>query len=139
LLMALAVSRMRAGDTVGAVRRMAATASLGVLFCAIHFIEYAHDSFEHLLPTTSFAAADFHYPGARLFFFLYFGMTGFHVLHVLIGVVVITILAVIYRKGPASRHRHTVLEIAGLYWHFVDVVWVYLYPLFYLVSVRGHA
>jgi len=74
--------------------------------------------------------------GSELFFVLYFAMTGLHGLHVLVGCGVLGVMFWLARKSRFSPRYHTPVEITGLYWHFVDVVWVFLYPMFYLVAGR---
>ena len=69
-----------------------------------------------------------------LFFGLYYVMTGLHGLHVLVGVVVISFMLYFTRKETINRENYARLENTGLYWHFVDIVWIYLYPLFYLIT-----
>ena len=76
-------------------------------------------------------------PQAELFFWLYFTMTGLHALHVLVGVFVIGVLALLCWRGHFPLpERYMPMEVTGLYWHFVDIVWVFLFPLLYLVGNR---
>jgi cytochrome c oxidase subunit 3 len=72
-------------------------------------------------------------PGESLFFFLYFFMTGLHALHVIIGAVLIAIVIYRTRKGHVTSKKYTLTENAGLYWHLVDLIWIFLFPLFYLI------
>jgi cytochrome c oxidase subunit 3 len=71
---------------------------------------------------------------AQLFFGLYFVMTGFHALHVIIGVAFLLILLVLALRGRFDNGRYMGVDIFGLYWHFVDIVWIFLYPLLYLID-----
>ena len=107
------------------------TAALGVVFLAIKGVEYAHEWHEHLFPLAGFALADA--GGAELFFVLYFVMTGLHAVHLLIGIGGVAAFA---RASGAGRSWPTPqrVETMALYWHFVDVVWIVLYPLLYLVE-----
>jgi cytochrome c oxidase subunit 3 len=73
----------------------------------------------------------------ELFFCLYYFITGFHSLHVLIGVSVILVLALRVARGTFGPRRHTTLELTALYWHLVDIVWIFVYPLIYLVGRSG--
>lgn len=109
-------------------------AFLGILFLIIKGLEYHHEISEGLFPGPAF-----HYPGehariAEMFFVLYFTMTGLHALHVAIGVVLLGGYggAVLLRQSPSRLT--TSVDLAGLYWHFVDLIWVFLFPLFYLVE-----
>jgi cytochrome c oxidase subunit 3 len=104
------------------------TALMGMVFLAIKGTEYATVMGEGFLPSAKEGGDD------RLFFWLYFVMTGLHALHVLIGVVLLLILAWLLRK-PQGVGLNTVRN-AGLYWHFVDLVWVFLFPLLYLAGHR---
>ena len=110
------------------------TASMGVLFLVIKGMEYTHEIHEHLLPGSSFHIEGSDQRHAELFFYLYWLMTGVHALHVLIGIVLISIFAMRAWFADAFRNRDTAVELLGLYWHFVDIVWVFLFPLIYLID-----
>ena len=105
---------------------------LGVVFLTVKGFEYAHEINEHLLP-----GMNFHFDGpdaakAEMFFYLYFLMTGVHALHVTIGVVLLSVFA--WRARRTGGANETAVELLGLYWHFVDIVWVFLFPLLYLIN-----
>lgn len=111
-----------------------ATAGLGALFLVIKGFEYAQEVHEHLLPGRSFQIEAAEPKHAELFFYIYWLMTGVHALHVTIGVALIAVFA-----GRAwfrnAFHKHdTPVELLGLYWHFVDIVWVFLFPLIYMIN-----
>lgn len=110
------------------------TASLGALFLVIKGFEYAREIHEHLLPGSTFHidAADLKH--AEMFFYIYWLTTGVHALHVTIGVVLITFFALRAWFTDAFRNHDTPVDLLGLYWHFVDIVWVFLFPLIYLVD-----
>jgi len=72
--------------------------------------------------------------GEILFFGLYYVMTGLHGLHVLVGVCVLLVMLILLSKGKVRSTHFTPLENSGLYWHLVDIIWIFLYPLFYLIS-----
>ena len=74
---------------------------------------------------------------ARLFFIFYFIMTGLHAIHLTIGIILVAVMAIFAWRGRYGEGRYMPVEITGLYWHFIDVVWVFLYPLIYLVGHRG--
>jgi len=132
--MAFAVKAARENRRTALVIRLCMTAALGALFLGNKGFEYAHEISEHLLP-----GKDFHFEGpqaghAQMFFYLYFLMTGVHALHVAIGVVLIGFFALrAWWTGALARHD-TPVDLLGLYWHFVDIVWVFLFPLIYLVN-----
>ncbi|WP_409190762.1 cytochrome c oxidase subunit 3 [Bradyrhizobium sp. RDM4] len=106
-------------------------ACLGLVFIVLKGIEYRKEYDEHIVP-----GVDFRFGGplgnsVQLFFIFYFVATAIHVLHMLIGIGLLATLAIICRKMPTTRH-HTALHSAALYWHFVDVVWIFLFALIYL-------
>ncbi|MBV9891349.1 MAG: cytochrome c oxidase subunit 3 [Rhizobacter sp.] len=112
-------------------RALWATAVLGVVFVSLKAVEYSHEWSEQLFPLGGFALADT--PGAELFWVLYFVMTGLHAVHLTIGIVGISTFAWATgrkRSWPTAER----IDTMALYWHFVDVVWILLYPLIYLVE-----
>jgi cytochrome c oxidase subunit 3 len=113
---------------------LALTILLGLVFLGIKFTEYYHKYAEHLVP-----GLNFHYDGdnpghAAIFFSFYFAMTGMHALHMLIGIGIFLVLMFAAWRGRYSKYYFTPVENAGLYWHFVDIVWIFLFPLFYLLG-----
>lgn len=141
LCMAMA-GRAREGDALRAAARwLVATAFLGIVFLVIKGAEYHMEFGEHLFPGAGFAPSDARTPeqahGMELFFLLYFAATGLHALHLAIGVCVSLVLAwALWRRGAEGASVNAV-EVTGLYWHFVDVVWIFLYPMLYLVMRAG--
>ena len=99
-----------------------ATILLAAVFLGVKYVEYAA-KFRHGL-----------YPDTNLFFSLYFMLTGLHGIHVLAGMALLSYVVVLSRRGRLSADYHTPAEMSGLYWHFVDLVWIYLFPLLYLVG-----
>ncbi len=110
------------------------TASLGVLFLVIKGIEYAHEIHEGLLPGRHFHIDTAQPRQAEMFFYIYWLMTGVHALHVTIGVILIGFFALRAWFRDAFRDHDTPVELLGLYWHFVDIVWVFLFPLIYMID-----
>ena len=135
--MAMAVHSAHTGSRKLLVLLLLVSAFFGVSFLVLHGYEYFRDFTDHHVP-----GKWFHYVGpapenkVQLFFTLYFCMTGLHSLHVLIGVVTLTVLAWLSWRGKFSKTYYTPVEIGGLYWHFVDIVWIFLFPLLYLVAHR---
>jgi cytochrome c oxidase subunit 3 len=121
LTMALAVHSQELRAARAARVWLAATFILGAIFFGIKMLEYAHDYHEHLVPWLHFEFPGPQTQGARLFFLMYFVMTGAHAIHLLVG---LSLLATVRRN----------LEVVGLYWHLIDIVWIFLYPLLYLVA-----
>ncbi len=138
LLMALAIHQVQVNRPRTAARLLGGTAALGCAFLVIKGYEYWTKISEHHVPGPHFqlerldsGAVDPRH--VELFLSLYFGMTGLHAVHMMIGVGVIVAMAVWTRRGRFSSHYYTPVELVGLYWHFVDIVWVFLFPLLYLV------
>jgi len=140
----LAVKAAEAGKRNQLVFYLVATVLLGLTFLGVKTIEY-HDKFvEHYVPGSTFAFdKPFDDNGqqipvnaneAQLYFSLYFAMTGMHALHMIIGCGLFGVLAVFAWKGRYSPGYFTPIENAGLYWHLVDLIWIYLFPLLYLIS-----
>ncbi|MEZ6097777.1 MAG: cytochrome c oxidase subunit 3 family protein [Pirellulaceae bacterium] len=136
--MALAVRCSQTNRRSGTVSLLSATMLLGVVFLGIKGYEYAEKFAAHHVPGTTFSLGETHNASVdsenvELFFSFYFAMTGFHALHMIIGVALVTIIAAQAWKHRFSAEYYTPVEIAGLYWHFVDIVWVFLFPLLYLI------
>lgn len=123
-----AVSAARRFDDAAFGRNMTATVLLGLAFLAVKGCEYAAKVHHGFTPSSEFALAN---PGYRVFFSYYFLMTGLHGVHVVVGLLWNTLMLRSAERGNPAFARK--VEFAGLYWHFVDVVWVFLFPLFYLV------
>lgn len=120
------------------VRALAITIALACLFVIFKGIEYALDIHEGIVPGAWFNQTAFNDPDhAQMFFVLYWFMTGLHALHVSVGIAVLLTLMLRVRRAKdehAMEPLHNFIEMTGLYWHFVDLVWIFLYPLLYLVS-----
>lgn len=110
-----------------------AAAATGLAFLALHGIEYVHHFEEGALPGKYYSFAELRVTGISLFFALYFLMTGLHSLHVLVGAGLLVWLAWRSAVGDFSRHHYHPVEMGGLYWHLVDLIWIFLFPLLYLV------
>jgi cytochrome c oxidase subunit 3 len=134
LTMALAVRASWLGRQRAVTWLLLATLMLGLVFLGLKAVEYTKDYHEHLVPALNFAVDDPREAQIKLFFILYFLTTGLHAIHLTVGVGVVATLIVMNVRGRFSKAYHTPVEIAGLYWHFVDIVWIFLYPLLYLVS-----
>lgn len=132
LTMALAVHASQVGSRKRLASFLLVTVLLGVAFLAVKGVEYRAHISEGLLPGSHFKPGL--PPGTQMFFLLYFVTTGLHALHLLIGCVVLLVLLGMAWGARFSQSYYTPVEVSGLYWHFVDLVWVFLYPMFYLVS-----
>ncbi len=140
LTMALAVRASQLGQRKMLIWMLIFTLFFGFIFLGVKAYEYHHKYVEHLIPGWGFEypgdPAEFHH--AQILFFLYFAMTGFHALHMFVGVGILTTLIVMAARNRFSPAWYTPVEISGLYWHFVDIVWIFLFPLLYLIGLHAH-
>ena len=143
LTVALGVRAAQMGKRKLLVILLLLTIVLGLAFLGIKGVEWYQKFQEHHIPGMSFNAGDLvrDYPQIRIdpsheqiFFSLYFALTGLHALHMIIGVGIFAFLTYYAWKGRYSPEYHTPLEMGGLYWHFVDLIWIYLFPLLYLID-----
>ncbi len=102
-------------------------------FLVIKGVEWTHDFHEGLLPGRFFASTELTATGAPMFFTVYFLMTGLHGLHVVVGMVVLAVLMFGCFAGKYDHGYETPVELGGMYWHLVDLIWIFLYPLLYLI------
>jgi cytochrome c oxidase subunit III len=166
LTVALSVKAAQLGKRRLQVQLLLATMFFGLVFLGVKGYEWANKYKEHHIPTFRYSARDLmEKPGDRhvlgldkltdpnqieareaeiqrrsqIFFSLYFALTGMHAIHMIIGVGIFAVITWMAWKGRFTPEYHTPLEIAGLYWHFVDIVWIYLFPLLYLIDRRPGA
>jgi cytochrome c oxidase subunit 3 len=122
------------------------TMALGTAFLGIKAIEYTQEYHEKLIPGWNFEVPDGDKPQVFergldpqkmvMFFVLYFFMTGLHAIHLIIGIALVGVMAYLSWRAWLSGGGATQIEVTGLYWHFIDIVWVFLYPLLYLIDVH---
>ena len=117
-----------------AVRFLGLTVALGIAFLAVKLLEYHDDLGKNLLPGPDFKIET---PGAELFFGFYWVMTGLHMMHMTVGVIAVSRLIVIGRKDPGWLTASPSLEVTGLYWGLVDVIWMLLFVVIYLPGRGG--
>ncbi|HML17628.1 MAG TPA: cytochrome c oxidase subunit 3 family protein [Bryobacteraceae bacterium] len=111
------------------------TMALGCVFLGIKYVEYHTKWVEHHIPGPGFHYADAQYVHqAQILFFLYFAMTGMHAMHMIVGLGLVGTLVVMAARNRFSKEWYTPVDIIGLYWHFVDIVWIFLFPLLYLIG-----
>ncbi|MGH7455926.1 MAG: cytochrome c oxidase subunit 3 family protein [bacterium] len=136
LTMVLAVRAAQLGQRRSLVIFLVLTIVLGSAFLVNKAFEYSHKFHEHLVPGPSFGPShpltDPHH--SQLFFSFYFGMTGLHALHMIIGIGILAVLVYQSWRGRFTSEYFMPVDITGLYWHFVDIVWIFLFPLLYLIS-----
>jgi cytochrome c oxidase subunit III len=147
LTMALAVRAATLGNRTKLVRNLALTMLLGLGFIGIKAYEYTSDYFEGLVPgATTFhpvehvreewaghGLTDVAPREVEMYFVFYFVLTGLHALHMIVGLGVLGTVLVLARRGHFTNGYPGPVEVAGLYWHFVDIVWIFLFPLLYLL------
>jgi cytochrome c oxidase subunit 3 len=129
---ALAISAMRKGKSRLSSFLQLATIAMGAAFLVIKYAEWSAKIRLGLYPNSPVLLQKS--PGEILFFGLYYVMTGIHGLHVLIGICVIAFMVFFTANKKITRQNPIRLENTGLYWHFVDIIWIYLFPLFYLIT-----
>ena len=138
LTMALGVQAAQKGRSKAIVPWMAITLLFGCTFLVLKGVEYYQHWRAHEVPGLGFdlasSAAGVDVSKVQLFFVLYCVMTGLHALHMLIGIGLVTWITICAGKGRYTEGYHNPVENVGLYWHFVDLVWIYLFPLLYLIS-----
>ncbi len=132
LTIALAIAEIKKGARAHSLLFQAATVVLGIAFLVNKYFEWSDHIRKGFYPDSPELLAMGH--GKILFFGLYYVMTGIHALHVIIGVSVIGFMLVLTMRNRISGADYVKLENAGLFWHLVDIIWIYLFPLFYLIT-----
>ena len=136
LTMSLAVRASQLGDRRALVRSLGATAVLGLVFIAIKALEYQKHFAEGMVPGLAWTFDGELANQVQLFFFAYFAMTGLHTVHLALGILLVLVMAFMAAKGAFVAEGHTPVEMLGLYWHFVDAIWIFLFPLLYLFGLN---
>lgn len=113
---------------------LVATLFLGVAFLGVKAIEYSHKLHEGLVPGSAFGYESPLVGPLKIFFSFYFAMTGMHALHMIIGIGLMVWLMLRVRRGDFTPQYFGPVENFGLYWHFVDIIWIFLFPLLYLIG-----
>ena len=133
--MVMAVRSAQLGKQGAIIFNLILTLGLGFVFLGVKAYEWNEKFVEHHIP-----GPGFHFEGiaqqgpAQLFFSLYFAMTGLHALHMVIGAGILTWLIIKAKQGTFTAEYMTPVDVAGLYWHFVDIIWIFLFPLLYLID-----
>ena len=134
LTMALAVHAAQTNKRKQLIWFLILTMALGAVFLGIKAVEYTHKFHENLVPGPSFQFDGVAHHRSELYFSFYFAMTGFHALHMIVGIALLAVILWMSVKGRFSPEYHNPVEVSGLYWHFVDIIWIFLFPLLYLVG-----
>ncbi len=134
LTMAFAVRSAQTGSSSGTVRWLILTMILGAVFLGVKVVEYSHKFEVGHVPGPNFHSTSQWAAQEQIFYSLYFTMTGLHAVHMIVGIVILAVITRMAAQGKFNESYHTPVEMTGLYWHFVDLVWIYLFPLLYLVE-----
>jgi len=132
LTMVLSITALQRGQVGRSLAMLAVTMGAAVTFMVIKFFEWSAKYHHHIFPGQAHLKELPH--GEDLFFNLYFMMTGLHGIHVVIGLIVMNVVALKVKGGSIHQGRVETLEFTGLYWHLVDLIWIFLLPLFYLTN-----
>ncbi len=133
--MVLGVRAAQLGRQKTLILNIVLTLLLGFVFLGVKAFEWREKFIEHHVPGPSFHLAGVGMQGpAQLFFSLYFAMTGLHALHMVVGAGIMIFLLIGAIRGKYTADYMTPVDIGGLYWHFVDIIWIFLFPLFYLID-----
>jgi cytochrome c oxidase subunit III len=138
LTMAMGVRAAQTGFPRATVNWLLGTIALGTTFLVIKAFEYAHKFQMHHVPGPNFVFEGPHAKQVEIFLSLYFAMTGLHALHMVIGIGLMSVITWMAYKRRFSPEWYSPVEMGGLYWHFVDIVWIFLFPLLYLVDRAHH-
>jgi cytochrome c oxidase subunit III len=129
---AMSITAVQTNNKKLALILVVATLFLGLVFLVNKYFEWGEHIRAHIFPGSEVLAERGY--GDVLFYGLYFFMTGLHALHIIIGLVFLSVLAVMLMKDKINKGNHVLLENGGLYWHLVDLIWIFLFPLFYLIT-----
>jgi cytochrome c oxidase subunit 3 len=132
--MAMAVHSAQINKRKALIVFLILTMALGTAFLVVKYFEYSHKFHDHLVPGPNFHWDSFYPQNAQLFFSFYFAMTGFHALHMVVGIGLLIWILSLAVKGRFHSEYYNPVENMGLYWHFVDIIWIFLFPLLYLVG-----
>lgn len=132
LTMAMSIVALRQGKKNSSIVYQTATLIFGLAFLVNKYFEWSGHIYEGLYPNSPVLLSRGH--GEILFYGLYYVMTGLHGIHVVIGMAALAVILSFTMRGAVSSENFNKLENAGLYWHLVDIIWIYLFPLFYLIT-----
>ncbi len=132
LTMAMSVRCAQVGNRKWLINNLILTIVFGTVFLVVKYFEYAAKFEHHLVPGAHFDPT--RDPAQQIFFSLYFMLTGIHALHMVVGIVLMLVILRMAIKGKFGPEYFGPVEVSGLYWHFVDIVWIFLFPLLYLIG-----
>lgn len=132
--MALAIRSVQIGNRKAAIINLVLTLAFAMVFLVVKYFEYSHKFHLGQLPGKYYTFTGVEGNNPHIFFSIYFVMTGLHGLHVLGGMAAISWILVKTARGRFSKEYYTPMEMTGLYWHLVDLIWIFLFPLLYLIG-----
>jgi cytochrome c oxidase subunit 3 len=132
MTIAMSITALQRGNRKLSLRLIYVTLLFAFIFLVNKYFEWGHKIHFDLYPGTDFMVSLMH--GEVLFFSLYYFMTGLHALHIIVGMVILSIVAFKVQSGKINADRYVFLENGALYWHLVDLIWIFLFPLFYLIT-----
>ena len=127
------LDRATRGDGRGTRTLFFVSVGLALVFLFFKYLEYRHHFEVGELPGRYYSATEHQGPGAPIFFSLYFLITGLHGIHVVVGMTVLAVVGTKAGRGAYGVEYHVPVELAGLYWHLVDLIWIFVFPLIYLI------
>jgi len=133
LTVALSINCAMRDDRSGIVRNLILTVALAGVFMVVKYFEYSHKFHLGIFPGGNYTFEGLEAAHVPIFFSIYFVMTGIHGVHVLVGMGLLSWLAVRAHRGDFNSEYYTPVELSGLYWHLVDIIWIFLFPLLYLI------
>ena len=135
--MVVAVMGAKHGSRRRLLAGLAGTIGFGLVFLGIKYVEYSAKWEHQLVPGLNFHWHGETLKGIEIFFSLYFGMTGMHALHMVVGIAIMCFMLRPAARGKWTPQNHNFVEGFGLYWHFVDIVWIFLFPFLYLIGLAS--
>jgi cytochrome c oxidase subunit 3 len=130
---AMGFDRAVRGQGKGTMVLFGISVLLACVFLAFKYVEYSHHFHAGELPGRFYTSTKIQGPGGPTFYTLYFLITGLHGIHVVVGMTVLAVIGLRAGRGAYTREYHVPVELAGLYWHLVDLIWIFVFPLIYLV------
>ena len=130
---AMGLDRATRGDGKGTRAFFLVSVLMGLVFLGFKYVEYSHHFHTGELPGRYYTSPEVQGPGAPIFFALYFLITGLHGIHVIVGMTVLSVIGIRAGQGAYTPEYHVPVELAGLYWHLVDLIWIFVFPLIYLI------
>lgn len=134
LTVAMAIKSAQLNQKKNIIINLGITIALACIFMVIKYFEYTHKFELGIFPGEFYTYGGVDHPQANIFFSLYYMMTGLHGIHVLVGIGLMIWLVIKASKQTFDSEYYTPLEMTGLYWHLVDIIWIFLFPLFYLID-----